>query len=157
MHPRVVKDAPFPTKKILGSTNDATVLKRRVELEQWANQMLQLCTVDNPIMTAGQAQLQQFFQPDDAGDGAAAVAGEGTPRTRAAMARQSLVSLPSRTDDVENAVPAILRMLPKVNRELLATYLDGFAKEGWVYKEGQHHSGWQRRWMVLWPKTPHPK
>lgn len=50
----------------------------------------------------------------------------------------------------------ILTMLPKVNRELLATYLDGFKKEGWIYKEAQHHSGWQRRWMVLWPKTPHP-
>jgi hypothetical protein len=39
----------------------------------------------------------------------------------------------------------------------LDTYAGGIAKEGWMYKEAQNIGGWSRRWMVLWPQTPHPQ
>ena len=45
----------------------------------------------------------------------------------------------------------ILTMLPKVNRELLATYLDGFKKEGWVYKRSAILRQYRKRWLVLTP------
>ena len=31
------------------------------------------------------------------------------------------------------------------------------AKSGWIYKQSKHVKKWNKRYFVLWPKTPHPK
>ena len=101
-------------------------------------------------MAGGQALLQAFFVPDDAdvepaaADGGGGGAATSSPRLRKSMKRSESVRLPSDPKDPDASLQAVLRLLPKVNCDILAAYADGIARSGWVYKEGQHYgSGWQ--------------
>ena len=54
----------------------------------------------------------------------------------------------SDTSDPDASLGAVLRLLPNVNCEILAMYADGIARDGWVYKEGQHYGT---------PRPPHDR
>lgn len=142
-----VLSIPFPQKSMSprSSVAERTVSNRRAELESWTVAVIGLNTGGqaNPFA----ATLSDFLTADE----------ELSPKpTQTMLARQRKVALPADTADVNGAMMGILQLLPAVTRELLQTYCGGAAKEGWVFKEGERHAGWKRRWMVLWPAEPHP-
>jgi serine/threonine protein kinase len=153
---------PFPEKSLnpFSSTNAATVAKRREDLEIWSTHIISLCSPQNAMTRSplhvggGHDYVASFFAPEDAD------LQTDSPRlqsvNRASTARMSVVALPSDTADVEASMSGMLRLLPNVTQELLLNYCGGAAKQGWMFKEGEHHAGWQRRWFILWPEEAHP-
>ncbi len=149
----------FPEKSLLpfSSTNSAKVAQRREDLQVWSSQIISLCSPHNaqtrsPLHAGGgHDYVASFFAPEDAD------LQTDSPRiNRASVARMEKVALPSDTTDVEAAMMGMLRLLPNVSQELLLNYCGGAAKQGWMFKEGEHHAGWKRRWFILWPEESHP-
>ena len=150
---------PFPVKSMnpFSSTNAGTVAQRREDLQAWSSQVISLCSPQNALTRSalhtggGHDYVASFFAPEDAS------LQTDSPRiNRASVARMEKVALPSDTTDVEAAMTGMLRLLPSVSQELLLNYCGGAAKQGWMFKEGEHHAGWKRRWFILWPEESHP-
>ena len=158
-----ILDIGFPVTSLnpfamgFSSTDAATVAKRREDLESWSNQIISICSPANaftqtPLHTqGGHDYVASFFAPEDAD-----LLTDSPRINRASTARISMVNLPSDATDVDAAMMGMLRLLPNVTQELLMNYAGGAAKQGWMYKEGEHHAGWQRRWFILWPQESHP-